>query len=91
MTRIKCKDGTQFMRVSTLCDEHDDFCTSVAKPTQRQIADLLVFNAAIRVDRRMQRRSLVGLVQAKEQVNLQRSSSMVYRAGEEVVSSIHGE
>ena len=44
-------DGAMY--VSTLNDKHYDFCTSIAKPNQRQIRLLPTFLAAIRGDRNM--------------------------------------
>ena len=51
VSRRKLADGTRCMLVTKLSDEHDDFCTSVAKAKQRQIAALAMFVAAVRTDK----------------------------------------
>lgn len=90
MTRCDNADGTHHMRVSTLHDDHDDLCTSISDPAQRQIELLPTVRTAVRSDGKLKRKSIEVMVQSCDRINLQGRKSKLYRAMQ-VAQSIDGE
>jgi len=72
------------MYVSTLNDVHHGFCTSIAKPTQRQLQLLPTFRVAVQANRRIKRKELISVVQTRDLANIQNCRSKLYRAKDEV-------
>ena len=83
--------GTPEFYVSTLIDSHSDVCMAVAKPSARQIQLLPTFDAAVRGDKGIKRKSIVALVQARDDTNLQQYRCKIYRARDAVVDDMEGE
>uniref|UniRef100_K3WRD5 Transposase MuDR plant domain-containing protein n=1 Tax=Globisporangium ultimum (strain ATCC 200006 / CBS 805.95 / DAOM BR144) TaxID=431595 RepID=K3WRD5_GLOUD len=90
VTRRVGHDGSHHMYVLTLRNRHHNFCTSIAKPTQRQIQALSTIQAAARGDRGMKRKALMSLVQVRDYTNLQEYRLKLCRAKDSIVDMPNG-
>ena len=77
--------------ISTLNDRHFDMCMAIAKPTARQIKLMSPFDAAIKGDKNIKRKSIVSIVRARDGLNLQNYRHKINRAKEAVVEEMEGE
>ncbi|KAF4044546.1 hypothetical protein GN244_ATG03091 [Phytophthora infestans] len=92
--RVSCKkkrDSTPFFGVSSINDEHSDFCASIAKPTRLQLAQLATLRAAALGDRTIKRKALVSMLQSGDGISMSFSRSMMYRAKDNILQSANGE
>ena len=64
---------------------------AIAKPTSRQIQLLLTFDAAIRGEMNIKRKSIVSIVRIRDGLNLQNYIYKIYRSKGAVVEEMEGE
>ena len=67
--------------ISTLNDRHFNMRMAIAKPTAQQIELMSTFDAAIRGDKNIKRKSIVSIVRARDGLNLQNYSHKSYSQG----------
>ena len=94
MVRVTKRDwmsGSPKFYVFTFIESHSDVCMAVAKSSAPQIQLLPAFDAAIRGNKGIKRKSIVALVRARDGTNLQQYQNKIYRSNDTVVNGMEGE